>query len=485
VRAAGASDFSTEVPDCFRAFDAELDFVQRMLRRSGASAADADDLAQEVFLVVWRRWRDYDPARPLRPWLAGIAFRVVHDHFRRNRREVPSGFVDGEDQLSPLDHLAAARARALVLRALAVLPERQRRVMILHELEGMPISELAEALLVPVSTLYSRLKKAHHNFARQVRRLQRQSPALARRMADLEALLAAERAPRPEPPERRRRVMARIRAMMAAPRPPVAPQPRRSPWPLALAALLAAIGLGLLLARPAHRAVAVRHTPRAQAAPPARDLVGYWRFDEGAGTVVRDRSGNGTDCTEQQPDPRAGWTDGPVGTARTFGGLGWLACNQPRFATAASSDLTVSLWVKRTEHQPGYHALVTRQAGDSNLDHFFVGFRGDLILLVSHLWGGKLFHPAPPVGRWFHLAMVHGHGEVVLFIDGVPVARQPARDARPPEGDTAITIAGGVNGPDPTVATQRFIGALDELAIYQRALSDDEVRDLAEGVTPQ
>jgi hypothetical protein len=73
----------------------------------------------------------------------------------------------------------------------------------------------------------------------------------------------------------------------------------------------------------------------------------------------------------------------------------------------------------------------------------------------------------------------------VLFIDGVPVARQPARDARPPEGDTAITIAGGVNGPDPTVATQRFIGALDELAIYQRALSDDEVRYLAEGVTPQ
>src|SRR5205814_4848796 len=174
-----------------------------------------------------------------RAWLAGITFRVVHDHFRRSRREVPSGFVDGEDELSPLDHLAAARARALVLRALAALPERQRAVMILHELEGMPIAELAEALLVPVSTLYSRLKKAHQTFARQVRRLQRQAPALARRMPDLEALLAMEGTPRPEPPERRRRVMARLRALMAAPRPPVAPlAPERARWPLLVAAAL-------------------------------------------------------------------------------------------------------------------------------------------------------------------------------------------------------------------------------------------------------
>jgi RNA polymerase sigma-70 factor (ECF subfamily) len=488
VRAAGASDASAELPGCYRAFETELDFVHRMLRRSGASRADADDLAQEVFLVLWRRWDDYDPRRPLRPWLAGIIFRVAHDHFRRTRREVPSGFVDREDPRSPLDDLATARARALVLRALSALPERQRAVMILHELEGMAISELAEALLVPISTLYSRLKKARENFARQVRRLQRQ--ALARKVPDIEALLAAERTPRPEPPERRQRALGRVRALIASPRPPVSPRPRRSPWPLVVGLLLVAVALGLILGlarRPTRRiaGLAARPALRGQIAPGlSRALIGYWRFDEGAGTIAHDGAGNGTDCILQQPDAHTGWTVGPLGSARTFGGLGWLACDHPRFANATSTDLTVALWVKRTERQPGYHALVTRQTGDSNLDHFFVGMRGDLILLVSHVWGGKLFHPAPPVGRWFHLAMVHGHGEVVLFVDGIPVARRPSTEAVPAEGDTAITVGGGVNGPDPTIATQRFIGAIDELAVYRRALSDGEVKMLAEGARP-
>jgi hypothetical protein len=240
--------------------------------------------------------------------------------------------------------------------------------------------------------------------------------------------------------------------------------------------------------RPGRRTVAAITPHLVSHAPPApqlsRELVGYWRFDEGAGALARDGSGNGNDCAFQQGDPRTGWTDGLLGNAMTFGGLGWLSCGQPRFAAAGSTDLSVALWVKRTERQPGYHALVTRQTGDSNLDHFFVGLRGDSILLVSHVWGGKLYYPAPPVGRWFHLAMVHGHGEVVLFVDGVPVARQPSSDAVPEDGDTAITVGGGVNGPDPQIATQRFIGAIDELAVYRRALASDEVKSLAEGIRP-
>jgi concanavalin A-like lectin/glucanase superfamily protein len=183
-------------------------------------------------------------------------------------------------------------------------------------------------------------------------------------------------------------------------------------------------------------------------------------------------------------EPGTAWTDGPLAGAVTFGGLGWLACAQPKIAAAGSADLSVALWVKRTQHQPGYHALVTRQIGTSNLDHFFVGFRGDQILLVSHVWGGKFVYPAPPVGRWFHLAMVHGHGEVVLFIDGSPVARGPSTEAMPADDDAAITVGGGVNGPDPEEATQRFAGAIDELAIYRRALAGDDVKLLAAGARP-
>jgi len=161
-----------------------------------------------------------------------------------------------------------------------------------------------------------------------------------------------------------------------------------------------------------------------------------------------------------------------------FGGLGWLACAQPRFA-GRSNDLTVALWVKRAASQPGYHALVTRQVGDGALDHFFVGFRRDLIFLGSHVWGGKLGYPAPPLGRWFHLAMVHAAGQVTLFVDGAPVIRQPAEQAAPVVSDNPLTVGGGINGPDQEAATQRFAGVVDELLVYDRALADGEVRALA------
>ena len=495
VRAAGASSVSPELPDCYSAFEAEFDFVHRMLRRYGASSADADDLAQEVFLVVWRRWRDYDPQRPLRPWLAGITFRVAHDHFRRVRREVPSGFVDGEEQSSPLDHLASARARALVLRALASLPERQRAILILHELEGIPIQELVGTLLVPASTLYSRLKKAHETFARSVRRLQRGAATPAPALLEAEALLQSERTPRPEPPERRRRVMARVRALMAAPRPPVsAASPREIPaWPVLVAVGLLVIGavawraLGrtrhpvraaMVVASEAARAVSPRPAPRLD-----EGLVGYWRFDEGGGAVARDRSGNGTDCSLHQMSPTS-WTDGPLGGALAFGGFGWLSCAEPRFASG-TADLSISVWVKRTQSVGGYHAIATRQVRDTNLDHFFLGFRGDLIFFVSHLWGGKIQHPAPPLDRWFHLAVVHGNGAVTMFVDGVEVARAPTYDDHPAATQTAITVGGGANGPDPGLVKQRLVGAVDELAIYGRQLSPAEVTTLAAGTQPR
>src|SRR5687767_4834333 len=113
-------------PSFVRAFETELDHVYRTFRRHGFAEVDAEDLSQEVFLIMWRRWDEYDPARPLRAWLAGIAFRVAQHH-RRKRREVLGALEETVDAAAgPDEHLAASRARALVLTALARLPERHR-----------------------------------------------------------------------------------------------------------------------------------------------------------------------------------------------------------------------------------------------------------------------------------------------------------------------------------------------------------------------
>src|SRR3954451_2557419 len=100
---------------CARAFEEELDYVYRSLRRLGVAPADAEDLAQDVFLVMWRRWADYQADRPLRPWLAGIALHVAQRHGRRRQREIPGADVDAPDDRAPLeDQLAADHARRLV-----------------------------------------------------------------------------------------------------------------------------------------------------------------------------------------------------------------------------------------------------------------------------------------------------------------------------------------------------------------------------------
>src|SRR5439155_25313657 len=117
---------------CARAFQVEFDYVYRALRRHGVRHQDAPDLVQEVFLVMWRRWQEFDASRELRPWLAGIAFKVAHGHHRRfARREIPSDELDpAADTPGPEDELTQARARALVLVALERLPEKYRSVLV-------------------------------------------------------------------------------------------------------------------------------------------------------------------------------------------------------------------------------------------------------------------------------------------------------------------------------------------------------------------
>ena len=101
------------------AFQREFDYLCRTLQRLGVREADVEDLVHEVFLVLDRRWRDYDPSRPLRPYLFGIAFRVAASHRRRNVREIPGDVPDVPDtRAAPDQVLSAAEARTLVLRAL-------------------------------------------------------------------------------------------------------------------------------------------------------------------------------------------------------------------------------------------------------------------------------------------------------------------------------------------------------------------------------
>jgi len=158
-----------------RLYGAELAWLLRTVRRLGAKPADVEDLAHDVLCVVHRRLDDFDETRPMRPWLFGIAVRVVSDYRRRASftRESFLGEEDAPDLVNagPEGALETERQRALVLRSLEALSDDQRVVFVAHDLDGTSIPELVEVLEAPLNTLYSRLRLARQHFKAEVERL--------------------------------------------------------------------------------------------------------------------------------------------------------------------------------------------------------------------------------------------------------------------------------------------------------------------------
>lgn len=167
-------------PDFDALYAQHIDYVWSSLRRLGVAPAHLEDTAHDVFIAAWRKLSDYDPTRPLKPWLFGIAFRVASDFRERasTRREVVGEEPERVDERPDAEALIhEQQRRALVRRALEAIPLERRAVFIMHELDGAPIPEVAAALDVPLNTAYSRLRLARRDFEQEVQRLQGQVPA--------------------------------------------------------------------------------------------------------------------------------------------------------------------------------------------------------------------------------------------------------------------------------------------------------------------
>ncbi len=156
VRTAGARPPSFE-----QVFEQHLDYVVHSLRRLGIAERDVEDLAHEVLLVVHKRLSSYDPARPIKPWLFGIAFRVASDFRRRARTRLEVPDSDPGGALGDGSHAEDAHAlRDHLMRALDTLDDEQRALFVLHAIDGASAPEIAEAMGIELNTVYSRLRTA-------------------------------------------------------------------------------------------------------------------------------------------------------------------------------------------------------------------------------------------------------------------------------------------------------------------------------------
>jgi RNA polymerase sigma-70 factor (ECF subfamily) len=156
-------------------YDEHFAFVWRNVLNRGVPSSAVDDVVQEVFVVVHRKLPGFEGRSSLRTWLAGIVRRVVADHVRK-RGNAPVGDEPLENESpsearGPAEELDAKAAAHVLDQLLAQMPEAQREVFILHEIEQMTGREIAESVGANENTVHTRLRAARRIFEEGLARL--------------------------------------------------------------------------------------------------------------------------------------------------------------------------------------------------------------------------------------------------------------------------------------------------------------------------
>lgn len=142
--------------------DALHNFAVYLTRRP----SDAEDLVQETYLRAFRFSHRFQPGTHLRAWLFQILRNTFLTFYRLHEREMPIAEEGVPDWDAPMFHHAPAEdagaleAHTDLERALQRLPEEFRTVLLLAEVEGLPLDEVAQVMGCPVGTVKSRIFRA-------------------------------------------------------------------------------------------------------------------------------------------------------------------------------------------------------------------------------------------------------------------------------------------------------------------------------------
>ncbi|SRR5579875_8685 len=164
-----------------------VNFLGRMVH----DRATAEDLAQEVFLRVFRARKQYTPSAKFTTWLFRIATNLALNSLRDNRHQRMEVSIDApasDDENAPPRELPAKDARIdqqmieqdraeVIRRAVLSLPEKQRVAVLLHKYEEMDYSEIAKVLECSESALKSLLFRAYESLRVQLAPLVFTQPA--------------------------------------------------------------------------------------------------------------------------------------------------------------------------------------------------------------------------------------------------------------------------------------------------------------------
>ncbi|HVY08171.1 MAG TPA: LamG-like jellyroll fold domain-containing protein [Burkholderiales bacterium] len=211
---------------------------------------------------------------------------------------------------------------------------------------------------------------------------------------------------------------------------------------------------------------------------PPTDLVAAYTFNEGAGTAVADISGHGNTGSING----ATWTtSGKFGGALIFDGSSAKVTIPDSASLRLTSGMTLEAWVYPTTAPTGWRAVI-----DKNVDGYYlmastdvgnrVGTGGTWIAGNQNTIGPSTL----PVNTWSHIAATFDGAMVRLYLNGIQLVSQAQTTSLAPTSGT-LQIGGD------SYPTEYFVGRIDEVRIYNRALSSAEIMidmNTAVGVVP-
>jgi RNA polymerase sigma-70 factor (ECF subfamily) len=146
-------------------------------RRILGNPADAEEAAQEVFLRVYKYLHRFDRTKAFEPWLYRLTINVCNDIASRRPRVqdvVPLPNHQQEDvSPDPDDSLTLTEQRRQIQSALRRLPERQRAAVVLRDLQGLSVREVAEVMKVSEATVRSHLSAARLRLKQVIQKIRR------------------------------------------------------------------------------------------------------------------------------------------------------------------------------------------------------------------------------------------------------------------------------------------------------------------------
>jgi hypothetical protein len=223
------------------------------------------------------------------------------------------------------------------------------------------------------------------------------------------------------------------------------------------------------------------------------NLVGWWRFDDGAGsTIARDSWLNGNNGTLHGLDPTTAWVPGRSGGALDIAAAGWVQVPDSPSIDMITDAVTVTAWayldgtINATDL---YGTTISRQMG-SGIDQYYhlsINVDDHANLFVKTTVNSVILRPpsatdpAPiPQRTWVHLAGTYDGTTARLYLNGAEMTRLEMAVSGPFPKDTTPVILGG-NGNNAST-TELFPGRIDDIMLYSRALSATEIAQIASGV---